>query len=97
MAVTVASVRATHREFAVTDHPTDAEIQSAIDRAERLYCEDELGDLYDDAIDLKTCQLLARAPYGRDLRLNKDTMETIYDEDLRAIVEPVGRAERVSP
>ena len=97
MATTVASVRATHREFLVEDHPTDAEIQSAIDRAERLLDEDELEDLYDDAVDLKVCQLLARAPYGRDLRLMKNSMATIYDEDLNAILEPLGRSERVIP
>jgi hypothetical protein len=97
MAVTVADIRADHREFNVADHPTDAEIQNAIDRAERLLSEDELGDLYDDAVALKACQRLARSPFGRDLRLTKDERTTIYDEDLRELLEPVGRAERVSP
>ena len=97
MAVTVASLRADHPEFADTDHPSNAEVQAAIDRADRLYSDAELGDLYDDAVDLKACQSLARSPFARDLRLQKNSRATVYDDDLRQILEPVGRAERVIP
>jgi hypothetical protein len=93
MAVTVASLRAAHREFADTDHPTDAEVQAAIDKAERFYSEACLGTLYDDAVELKACQALARSPFARDLRLVKDKGATIFDEELRMIVEPTGRAD----
>lgn len=99
MAVTIASIRAAHREFSDTDHPTDGEVQSAIDRAERALSEDSLGTVYDDAVDLMACQILARSPYARDLRLTKDSMATIFDDQLRQLLEPIGRADpdRFSP
>ena len=97
MAVTIADVRAAERDFASTDHPTDAEVQTAIDRAERLYDETTLDDRYDDAVLLKVCQTLARKSFARDLRLVKNGQQTIFDEELRAVLESVGRENRVVP
>lgn len=37
-----------------------------------------LGDVYESAIALLTCDLLARTPYGQTLRLVDDKGETTY-------------------
>lgn len=97
MATTIASLRAAHREFAQADHPTDAEVQAAIDVADDLLDATVLGSLYDAAVDLKACQILALSPFAQDLRLKKGSAATIFDGQLRAILEPMGRAYRVIP
>lgn len=97
MAVTIASLRAAHREFAEVDHPTDAEVQAAIDHATSLLDQAGLGALYDNAVDLMACQLLALSPFARDLRLEKYEHATIFDQPLNDILEVMGRAYRVIP
>ncbi len=97
MAVSVISLRAAHREFAEADHPTDAEVQAAIDAAERHLDQAALGVQHDDAVRLMACQFLARSPYAQDLRLEKSGYTTIFDEPLRALLEPLGRAWRILP
>lgn len=97
MATTVASLRAAHREFAEVDHPTDAEIQAAIDTATDLLDATVLSTLFDAAVDLKACQILASSPFARDMRMEKKDYITLYDELLRSLLEPLGRAWRVAP
>lgn len=97
MPTSVADIRAAYREFSAATHPTDAEIQARIDAAERDLDQAVLGDQYDDAIQLWVAQSLARSSYARDLRLKKDEHATIFDEPLRAILEPLGRSWRTLP
>ena len=97
MAVTVADIRANHRDFANTDHPTDAEVQAAIDRAEAQLDESTLGDQYDDAVEMMTCQDLATSGYARDLRLRKDSERTLFDQRLERILMTRGRSQRPIP
>jgi hypothetical protein len=99
MAVTRASLLIEHPEWA--NAPTDL-VDAKLATAQNLLDSDVLGDLYDYAVVLKTCQLLASSPYARDMKLSLESRDgkithTLYDGALREILEPAGAAHRVEP
>jgi hypothetical protein len=95
MAVTLASLRAAHPEF--TDTP-DAVVQAGIDSAEARLSEDELEDLYDEAVTWLACDLIYTSPYSRDKRSSRTAAGlSYYYQRFEEIAEPIGRSERVVP
>lgn len=94
MTVTRTSLLTEHPEWA--NAPTDL-VDAKLAAAKALLDTDVLGDLYDYAVVLKTCQLLALSPFSRDMRLSKDDGTTIYDRELHDILIPAGSAHRVEP
>lgn len=94
MAVTRSSLLVEHPEWA--NAPTDI-VDAKLATAQNLLSSDVLGDLYDYAVVLKTCQLLAVSPFARDMELSMSDGTTIYDRALSDILIPAGSAYRVSP
>jgi len=94
MAVTRTSLLAEHPEWA--NAPTDL-VDAKLATAQNLLDSDVLGDLYDYAVVLKTCQLLAISPYARDMQLSASDGTTIYDRALHDILVPAGAAHRMAP
>ena len=95
MAVTSTTLRAAHPEW--TNAPDDV-VTAAITAAQGELSEDVLGaDLYDRAVTLRACQVLARHPQGRDMRLKPNSLDTIYDVELDDILRARGTAYRVTP
>ena len=94
MAVTAASLRIAHPEF--TSAP-DAVVNAAIASAAACHDSEVWGTLLDSGVELKACDTLARSPYGRDMRLTKDVMSTVYLEEWKRLRTQVGVAWRVIP
>jgi len=69
MTVTAASLKAAWPEF---DSAADALVTSKITQAYLSLSEATWGDLYDDAVTLKACHLLALTPDGRAMRLDPE-------------------------
>lgn len=94
MAVTRASLLIEHPEWA---NASSALVDAKLATAQNLLDSDVLGDLYDYAVVLKTCQLLAISPFARDMKLSASNGTTIYDHALEEILIPAGTAHRVLP
>lgn len=94
MAVTRTSLLVEHPEWA---NAPSALVDAKLATAQGLLDSDVLGDLYDYAVVLKACQLLATSPFARDMKLSKDDGTTIYDKALNEILIPAGAAHRVLP
>lgn len=94
MAVTRTSLLVEHPEWA--NAPT-ALVDAKLATAKALLDSDVLDTLYDPAVVLKTCQLLAVSPFARDMKLSSDDGTTIYDRALNEILIPAGAAHRVEP
>jgi len=95
MAVTRTSLQTDHPEW--SNAPDDV-VDAAIARAQAELEEDVLGaDLFDPAVTLRACQVLARHPQGRDMRLKPNSRETIYDAELDDLLRARGTAYRVTP
>lgn len=94
MAVTRTSFLAEQPEWA--NAPTDL-VDAKLATAQNLLDSDVLGDLYDYAVVLKTCQLLAVSPFARDMERSSNDGTTIYDRALNDILIPAGTAHRVAP
>ena len=69
MTVTAASLKAAWPEF---DDAADVLVTAKIARAYDSLDETTWGDLYDDAVTLKACHLLALTPDGRAMRLDPE-------------------------
>ena len=96
MAVTAADIRTKHPEFDITRN-TDAVIDAFIARAVAVHCAEVWGDLLDIGIEWKTCDMMARSPYARELRLERDEERTIYQEEWERLKNQVAHAWRVLP
>ena len=94
MAVTAASLKVAHPEF--TSAP-DVVVNAAIASAVGFHDSEVWGTLLDTGVELKTCDLLARSPYGRDMRLVKDGLTTVYSLEWERLRTQVARAWRVLP
>lgn len=92
MAVTAASLKARHPEFA---SQSDATVESYIAQAEAGHDATVWGDLYDSGVDFKACDLMARQPFGRKLRLDKKETETTYEKEWNRLRNQVGAAYRM--
>ena len=102
MAVTVASFRAHHPEFATT--PADAVVQDAIDKAGRLLDAGVIpAALYDDAVEWQAYVYIGTSPYARDRRIPVGSVQLGDDplatarRNLDEILLAAGRAYRVIP
>ena len=69
MTVTAATLKAEWPEF---EDASDALVTAKISQAEGSLDESTLGDLYDNAVTLKACHLLALTPDGRAMRLDPE-------------------------
>ena len=98
MAVTIASFRAAHPEFATV--PADAVVQAAIDKAGRLLDSSVIpATVYDDAVEWQTYIYLGTSPYSRDKRVpvvGGDHLATAR-ANLDDILMAAGRAYRILP
>ena len=94
MAVTAASLKVNRPEFANADNTV---VTNFIAKAERRHCSDVWGDAYDDGVELLTCDMLARSPFARDLRLVKESGRTVYFDEWTAMARQFGGAYRLYP
>lgn len=94
MAITAASVRAAHPEFAAAP---DAVINPAITAAYLAHDSTVWASLLDTGVDLWVCDYIARSPYSRDLRLTDKDGTTIYREQWTDLRDQVAHAYRVLP
>jgi len=92
VAVTALSVKMKHPEF---DNVADATVVLYITQAENCHDSTVWGDLYDDGVEYKTCDLLARSPYARNLRLVNEGDTTIYQYEWERMRNQVGAAYRM--
>lgn len=97
MAVTPASLAINRPEFAQVVAARAALVTNFIAKAERDLCEEVLGDAFDDAVELHTCDQLARSPFARELRLVPDESITVYYEELERMLRKYGGAWRLYP
>lgn len=98
MAVTIASFRAHHPEFATT--PADAVVQDAIDKAGRLLDSTVIpATLLDDATEWQVYVFLGTSPYARDRRIQVEGDDHLATAraNLDAILLIAGTAYRVLP
>ena len=96
MAVTAADIRTKHPEFDIPRN-TDVVLNAYIADAVLLHCAEVWGTRLDLGVEWKTCDLLARSPYGRELRLEKDETRTIYQAEWERIRDQVSHAFRLLP
>jgi len=92
VAVTAASLKAKHSEFDVV---ADATVTLFITHSESLHDETVWGDLYDYGVEYKACDLLARSPYARNLRLVPEGDVTIYQREWERMQTQVASAYRM--
>ena len=99
MAVTIASFRAAHPEFATA--PPDAVVQAAIDKAGRLLDATVIPtSLYDDAVEWQAYIYIGTSPYSRDKRVQVAGDASLMENarrNLDDILVSSGRAYRVLP
>ena len=100
MAITATSLKALHPEFSSAS-ASDAFIELKIASAKLRLSASVWGDLYDTAVDLMACHLLAMDPDGRPMRLDPEMRAgkaglgvTAYGQDLENLKHGVtcGRA-----
>ena len=94
MAVTAASLRLARPEFLSA---SDDVINPMIAAAYLAHDAEVWGSLLDLGVELYVCDQLARSPYARDLRLQKDEERTVYQHELARLRRQVGGAWRVLP
>ena len=94
MAVTAASLKAAHPEFGAAP---DAVVTATIARSVACHDSEVWGTLLDMGVDLHTCDLLARSPYAREMRLVKAEQTTVYRMEWERLKQQVARAWRVIP
>jgi len=94
VAVTAADIKADHSEF---DAVSDAMVTRYIAKAVAVHDAEVWGSLLDLGVEWKTCDLLARAPFARDLRLQADEEKTIYQSEWERLRGQVSHAWRVLP
>ena len=96
MAVTAADIRTFHREFDIAAN-TDAVIDEAIAKAVEDQDAEVWGTKMDQGVEWKTCDILSRSPFGRELRLEKDETKTIYQVEWERLRDQVSHAYRMLP
>ena len=97
MAVTPASLAVHRPEFAAAVAAHLTLVTSMIEKAERATDADVWGDSFDDGVELLVCDMLARSPYCRDLRLVRDGTRTVYRDELETQIKKFGGAWRLYP
>lgn len=94
MAVTAADIKADHSEFVPV---ADAVVTAYIAKAVAVHDAEVWGTLLDIGVEWKTCDLLARSPFGRELRLERSEERTIYQEEWERLKNQVAHAWRELP
>lgn len=95
MAVTLASLVAIHHEFADTATNYPDVVNDAIAQAKRRIDESLLGDRYDDAVMWLACDIIEQNPYGRDIRMSKEGVQSYYYQQYLKICRTAGTAYRM--
>jgi hypothetical protein len=90
MTVTVTELLETHDEWTEAYNRKPTIVTNALAAAHTFYSEDSCGVFYNDMVILKTCQLLANHPKGRNMRLKSESETTLYDKQLETYEMIVG-------
>ena len=93
MALTLSTFRARHPEYTGTP---DSTVQAALDDALVRTPVEIWGALQDQGQAALAAHLLALTPQGRDMRVGKDKMETLYGKERQRLVRLVSSGGRVT-
>lgn len=97
MAVTPASLATNRPEFSSVVAARPTLVANFIAKAERVTDAEVWGDSYDDGVELLVCDMLARSPFARELRLVADDNTTVYRDEWTGLARKFGGAFRLYP